>query len=242
MITIAICDDNIAFSGQLEMMLIKLSKESNIEVDIDVFFSGKEICKKIYIENKKYDIIFLDIEIGDINGIQVAKLVREKDQTVLIFFVTSYSNYALDGYEVQPFQFLLKPIKLEILSEYYKRACEKIFSETVYFEYKYQKDYYRILLQDILYFQSKRRVIYIHTVHFGVQKYYDKLNNIEQKLQDKKIDFWRIHRSLYVNTRYIQCKAYDHVKLVNNEILYISAEHRKEISQKYFELIEQKYN
>ncbi|MDD3417807.1 MAG: LytTR family DNA-binding domain-containing protein, partial [Lachnospiraceae bacterium] len=84
-----------------------------------------------------------------------------------------------------------------------------------------------------MYFESKKRVIYIHMADGTVHKFYDKLNEIEEQLKSEKVDFWRIHQSYLVNSRYIIRMSYDQVELSDKKQLFISEERRKMISEKY---------
>ena len=238
MIKIAICDDDVKFTGQIENFIMKIAKIQMVKVDVDVFFDGSELVDNIYNENPQYDIIFLDIEMKSMNGIDVARKIRGIDEVVSIIYVTGYTSYSLEAYEVQPFQFLVKPIDENVLNKYFFKVYEKIIAGDQYFRYKYGKDYYKLLVKDILYFQSKRRVVFIHKTNGSIMQYYDKLDKVEVKIEPLKFDFWRIHQSYLVNTRYITQKSYDRIKLINGEVLFISEDRRKSISELYWKKIE----
>lgn len=238
MLNIAICDDEVGFGVKLENILIEIEKKEKIQMDIDVYLSGLELIKGIEIDKIYYDIIFLDIEMGGINGLETAKKLREQDEMATLIYVTGHSSYAVEAYEVQPFRFVVKPIDRNIIYQYFMKAYEKIVAGNFYFQYKFQKNYYKVLIGDILYFESEKRIIWIYLENGSVRKFYDKLNNIEKKMKQEKVDFYRLHKSLLVNSRYIVRKAYDHVELINGKILDISEDRRKEIGALYIEAIE----
>lgn len=238
MVKVAVCDDDIRFTGEFERMVCHMSKNQNLSVDIDVFFNGIELVDKILEEKIKYDLIFLDIEMKSMDGITVARKIREADEIVLIIYVTSHTSYAIEAYEVQPFQFLVKPLERKSFQRYFVKAYKKIISGDSYFRYKYGKDTYKILVKDILYFQSKRRVVFIHRIDGSVVKYYEKLNELETKFKVSKIDFWRIHQSYMVNTMYVVRKSYDQIELINGKVFFISEDRRKEVAGLYFNQIE----
>ncbi|MGB8454871.1 MAG: LytTR family DNA-binding domain-containing protein [Anaerocolumna sp.] len=233
MLNIVVCDDDIRFTGKFERMLYAIAEQENITADIEVLWNGAELINNICNEKKCYDLIFLDIEMKGMDGLEVARKIREIDEVALLIYVTNYKSYAIEAYEVQPFQFIVKPVTINFLYKYFKKAYEKIISGAFYFEYKYEKFYCKILVNEIMYFESKKRVIYIHIFEKMVQKFYDKLNNVEERLKNEKVDFWRIHQSYLVNTRYIRRKSYDEIELVNGKILYISEDRRKEVSEFY---------
>ena len=116
--------------------------------------------------------------------------------------------------------------------------AEKIILDASYYEYKCKNDYFKVLMKDIMYFKSEKRVIKIYLCDGSIKTYYDKLNSVEEKIKTKKLDFWRIHQSILVNTKYIVRKAYDHVELTDATKLYISEDRRKIINEIYAKTIE----
>lgn len=238
MFNIAICDDEIRFTGFFEQMLEKIAEESHICLDIDVFTSGIKLIKSLNENKKRYDIIFLDIEMKEMNGLDTARKIRIKDKLVTLIYVTSYKSYAIEAYEVQPFQFLVKPISYEILKKHLTKALERINHDFLYYEYKYKRDYYKVLINDIIYFESNKRVVLIHMRNKEIYRYYDKLNDIEMKLKKDKIRFWRIHQSYLINSKHIIRKSYNQIFLSDGSLLYISEDRRKDIDELYCESIE----
>ena len=109
MINVAICDDDVATTGNLETMLQEIAKRNFVQTEMEVFWDGKKLIKAI--ENGTYfDIVFLDIEMGQEDGITVARRIRETDKSALIVYVTSHESYIQESFEVRPFRFLVKPV------------------------------------------------------------------------------------------------------------------------------------
>ena len=107
MINVAICDDDVATTGNLETMLQEIAKRNFVQTEMEVFWDGKKLIKAI--ENGTYfDIVFLDIEMGQEDGITVARRIRETDKSALIVYVTSHESYIQESFEVRPFRFLVK--------------------------------------------------------------------------------------------------------------------------------------
>lgn len=231
MINIAICDDNISVTGKMEDALLRFAREKMIDIDSDVYFDGKELADTV-INGKRYDIIFLDIEMNEENGLSAAKRIREVDKTVIIIYVTSYESYMKETFEVRPFRFLVKPIDLKELKRYFLEASEEITSGDYYFRYRYERVNYKILVKEILYFESRRRKIFITTTG-GTVETYGKLNDIEKSLKGGKIPFLRIHQSYLVNYKHITGQAYDFIILSDGSKLSISEDRRKRISEEY---------
>ena len=237
MIKIAICDDDEKVTSQLESIIGNESKQLGLHFEIDIFFDGKELIQHRETQQMDYDLVFLDIEMKDMDGMETAYQIRKKNQVALIIFVTSHTNYAIDAYSVHPFQFIVKPIDEKIVCNYFRQAYEVITAGEFYYEYKYNKEYYRILVNDIMYFESEKRMIHIYLKDGTRKQYYDKLNLIQEKFKDSKADFWRVHQSILVNSKYVVKKAFDYVELANGKRLSISEDRRKEINAHYIERI-----
>ena len=110
MLKIAICDDDVKMTGRLDTVLEEIAKRNFVKIDTEVFLDGGELEKAV--EEKMYfDIIFLDIEMGDEDGITAARKIRETDRNVLIIYVTSHESYMQESFSVRPFRFVVKPIE-----------------------------------------------------------------------------------------------------------------------------------
>lgn len=234
MINIAICDDDIVMTGKMETILYDIAKRSFIQIDIDVFWDGKELADSVERGNY-FDIIFLDIEMSCEDGITAAKRIREKDKDVLIIYVTSHENYMRESFFVRPFRFLTKPIKIEQLETCFREAHEEINSGDSYFRYNYQRISYKIPIRNILYFESRKRKIYVTTEN-EIFEFYGKLNEVENSLLGCKVAFLRVHQSFLVNYRHVEGLAYDFVIMDSGKKISISEDRRKMISKQYCEI------
>lgn len=238
LLKVAICDDDRPYAWKLETLLLEICHKNRISVETEVFWYAEHLLDHMHASHI-FDIIFMDIEMSDgMNGIAAAKKIREFDELVLFIYVTNYKSYAYEAYDVNPFQFLLKPIDPGKLNIYFLKAVEKVVAGDYYYNYRYRQASYRILVNNILYFESRKRLVHIHTYVPGDYVYYDKLSSIEEKLRAGKSVFWRIHQSYLVNTRHIVRKTYDKLQLSNGQVLFISEERRKIIDDLYCELID----
>lgn len=231
MIDIAICDDNVALTGWMENILCNIAKRHFIYIETEIFWSGERLTDAVE-EGVHFDIIFLDIEMGKENGIAIARRIRKTDKNVLIVYVTSHENYMQESFEVRPFRFLVKPLEEERLAVCFLDAYEEIRSNDSYFRYKYHRISHKMLIQDILYFESNRRKIYIVTEKEKFELY-GKLNEIEGCLKNCKAAFLRVHQSFLVNYRHVAGLGYDFVVMDNGIRISISEDRRKQISEQY---------
>ena len=109
---VAICDDNSTDSQYVKSMLSQWAKERSMIVDISVFSSAEQFLFD-YADHKDYDILLLDIEMGQMDGVQMARTIRRENNTVQIIFITGYSDYIAEGYDVAALHYLMKPLNIQ---------------------------------------------------------------------------------------------------------------------------------
>ena len=230
MIEIAICDDEVYMTSEIEEMIHNLCELYNVAVEIDVFYDGATLVD--YIEmGTNYDIIYLDIEMKQ-NGVEAARRIRKMDTNVLIIYVTSHESFAKEVFEVSAYRFITKPIDKKIFEKYFLSAIETVRSVPVYYRYQYNKIHYKLLIEDIIYFRSEKRITYIVTKN-GEEKCYEKLNDIEKKLNDSNVIFYRTHQSFLVNPKYVMVYMYDSMTLSDGSVISISIKRRKDVNRQY---------
>lgn len=230
-VKIAICDDEVEMASDIEERILNLQEKYSVRVEIDVFYDGSTLTEYIA-KNDNYDLIYLDIEMENEDGVAAARKIRMFNKSVLIIFVTSHESFAKEVFEVSAFRFITKPINDEIFNRYFIDAINEFTAKPRYFYYQYKKVPYRIPLNDIFYFQSDKRVTYI-MVKDDYKKCYLKLNHIEKKLDEMLYSFIRIHQSFLVNPRYIEVYTYNSVTLTDGTVLNISEKRKKEASEQY---------
>jgi len=228
MIKIAICDDDVYFTGELEKSLQQNAISMNIELETDVFFDGSTLEDTIA-ENDIYDLIFLDIQM-QVDGLHVARKIRQRNQNILFIFVSSHEEYLKDLFEVEPFRFLSKPIDQKKFSEYFRAAYQRITERHLYLQFKFNKEIKKIRICDICYFESKNRIVHAYLINGKEEQFYDKLNDLEEKLSKSMFCFLRIHQSFLVNYNCIKKICFSHVVILfpyDKEICLQISENRK---------------
>ncbi len=227
---ICICDDDFKQVEKLENLINKnpLSKQV---VDIDVFYTGSKLLEHIKSENF-YNIIFLDIEIGDANGIEIAKKIRKIDSECLIIFVTSYSKYALDSFEVLPFRYIVKPVDEQKFSKVFTEAVEQVESDNNYIILRKSAQRYNIKYSDIVSITSEfGRVINVTLKNEEIISVYGKIKEIERELGVFK--FIKINRGTIVNFDYILVFSNSEIKLKNGELFTVSKACQKQVKEMF---------
>lgn len=237
MLKIAICDDDVNFSGKLENMLLEIKRTEHIELEPEVYFDGEELVEDVCKKGKRYDLILLDIEMRKMDGIVAAKEIRKSDDLTMLIYVTSHESYSVEAYNVHPFQFIVKPVNYDTIRKHFLSAYEKLTSGPDYFICEFKTHASILRMSEIMYFKSNRRVLQAYVVDGKNYPFYGKMDDLEERLKHEKVDFWRIHQSYLVNVRYIDDISYDKIVLKNGKALSISEKRRKLVGEKYCDYI-----
>ena len=120
---IAICDDSQADTEYLTTLVKEWAKDRTAIIKT---FPSAEAFLFNYAEEKDFDILLLDIEMGKMDGVTMAKVIRQDNESVQIVFITGYSEYIADGYDVAALHYLIKPVKTEQLLNVLDRAAERL--------------------------------------------------------------------------------------------------------------------
>lgn len=234
---IIICDDNIEHIEKLYRIVFNFLKEKYIYFEIKAFDNGEKLLN-YYLDNEEnIDIIFLDIIMDSISGIECAKIIRKNDKKVKIIMVTSSRDYLLDGYEVDANGYILKPYSDLIIRKILSKKINEIDMENrdVVF-IKSKQNIYKVSLEKVIFFESILRKIKIKYRDNSTIEYYDKLDSIEERLNKK--NFIRVHRSYLVNANYIECIEKKSLKLITGEIIPISRPYINHVREKFMEYME----
>lgn len=159
MLKIAICDDDLGFTGSLENLVLEESRSMGLRVDTDVFSMG--IYFEEYTVRRALRTYFIDIEMEQVDGISAARKIRETDRSVLLIYISGYDKYLKELFEVEPFRFLSKPLDKEKFRRYFKEACHRIGETEVFYQFKFNKEIQKVSLKDVVYFESRNRVVHI---------------------------------------------------------------------------------
>ena len=217
MIRIGICDDVVEQLKMQNGMVQNITCRMSLNVETVCFQSGEDLLWEIE-ERGCLDIIFMDIEMSRMNGIETARVIRENDNRVILIFISCYDQYCKEMINVQPFAFLDKPVNEKEMEMVLKRAFKVLGEKEEVFEYTYKKVSYKILMRRIRLFESDKRMINIHSTD-GVNSFYKKLDEVEKQLQQANIKFLRINKSYLVNMNYV--KEYRYEKIIMDDGLSV---------------------
>lgn len=226
---IGICDDGKNICTSMEAMLLRYAEEKTVQVDVQVWYTGEGL--KDYLEQGNHlDILFLDIELFKMTGIEVGTYIRNvlDNMGLQIIYISGKASYALQLFKTQPMDFLVKPILQEHIDHAMDMAIKIIQKRQERFEFRRGKDYYYIAMGDIVYFESKGKKIKIVTLQ-DTYEIYGRLKDIVKRLTD---DFIMIHQSYVINKEYVLRYTYEMVELVNGTILTISKVNRRQVRER----------
>lgn len=195
MIQIAVCDDDISCINEAVEMIETWSKDSSIPVEIHSFDNGDELIKKN--DHIHMDIIFLDIVMPLLNGIDTAKELRQKDKTVKIIFLTSSPEYALKSYSVKAHDYLLKPITYMKIKEVLDECSSPFNQEAENIVIKTTIGYQKLYFHDIEYLEAQNRKVFFYMQNGKLVETNEPFYSFEKKFMGN-VDFFKCHRSYII--------------------------------------------
>ncbi|MCH4888925.1 response regulator transcription factor [Acidaminobacter sp. JC074] len=232
---IAICDDEKEICDSLNTIIEQYLDWTQNNYKVDIYSSADSLFSSM-LNNKSYDVIFLDIEMNGKSGIELGHLIREiiEDERVRIIYISWTTGYALDLFSVRPFDFLIKPLNEDKIRTILKNIIRLQNKEKKYFRFTYKGECVKVVLSDIIFFMSTNRIITLYTVD-GKYEFYSRLDNIFKELDNRV--FWRIHKSFIVNYDKVNKFEYSKVYMIDNQVLPISQKFRSSIRQKQMDML-----
>lgn len=196
-LNITICDDSKTDSEFVSGLLKSWATERNILINTEVFHSAEAFLFH-YAEDKTCDILLLDIEMGEMDGVTMARQLRRENDMVQIIFITGYFDYIAEGYEVAALHYLMKPIKREKLFAVLDRACDKLIQNERQLNITLSGEMVCLPLREIKYLDVQGNYVTIHAKEAYTVK--RPLGEFESLLDER---FVRAGRAMILNLRYI---------------------------------------
>ena len=217
MINIAICDNEAEQVAYIRQLVDKWVKNESQTARISGFESA-EAFLFAYEEDKATDILLLDIQMNGKTGMELARKLRRDNERVQIIFITGYSDFMADGYDVQALHYLIKPVKEEKFFAVLNMAAERIKTEPRVITFPKPGGAVKIKAEDIIYveIQSHTCVLQLKT---GSESFRMRLNDMEKLLGE---GFFKCHRSYIVNMKYVNRVTRSCMMLVNGQEIPLS--------------------
>ena len=228
MLNIAVCDDEKCMSEKLKIMTEDFFRKKNTDISVVEYSSGEELLKS----NERIDILFLDIGMRGMDGIETARKLRAHGYNGFLIFITVLKDMVFQSFEVQPFDYLVKPVQ----EEHFEKTMERLFHsmqdrlspEKV--NLLVQKGYESniISFQDIVCCEIIDRKVYLYLVSGEVTSYYERIENLEKKLDER---FFRCHRSYLINLNHLKSYRNNTAYMADGKEIPVSRLRSKEFSK-----------
>lgn len=210
---IAICDDSREDADFVQGIINHWARERGVTIGAEVFPTAEAFLFR-YEEDKSYDLLLLDIEMGAMDGVAMAKKVRRDNETVQIVFITGYSEYIAEGYEVAALHYLMKPVSAEKLQAVLDKALEKQIQNERCLNLMLSGEMVRIPFYQIRYLEVQKNYVTVHgKVDYTVKR---TLKDFEEELDES---FCRVGRGMILNLKAIRRVTRTEVHLADDKVL-----------------------
>ena len=231
MIKVAICDDDTAICELIEQTIV-----SNINL-VEVFYTGEELIGNLT-SGKRYDIIFLDIELNSISGVEIGHKIRSElnDAITQIIYISSKENYAMQLFKIRPADFLVKPFSKEEIEDTFNNIYRLLIEEnTIEFKNGYDMNAFKI--KEVRYIISEARKLNVIAVN-SEESFYGKIDEYIDQFEEA--GFIRIHKSCVINPIHLTKYTYEFVMMNDGSELNISKFYRTKVRQQLMNIWRQK--
>lgn len=219
MIRVLVCDDELLILQQISAKIKQLLPESQIIETTD----ATKLLRLL--QEQVYDILLLDIDMPVITGLEIAQKMKDLPKKPLLVFVTSHDELVYDSLQFHPFGFVRKSY-IETELPYILEDCKKeISSHNKHYCFHTAEGEVKLLLEDILYFESEGNYLSVHTKDSSY-RFRETMTALQQALENE--DFIRIHRGFFVNQAAVEVLGADDLKLTNGENLPIGRNYAEE--------------
>lgn len=227
-IKIAIVDDEDIQVDTMTSLIKETAARLSLSVSLIDFSSGEAFLFALE-DHPDLDMVFLDIEMNETDGLEVAKKIRQTDKDLTIVFATAFAEYAVQGYDVQALDYLLKPIELDKVKRVLKRHLDRQPAVVEKVTLESQGEVIKLALDDILYVEVNRRECEIHTLN-GPVTVSRTLKELSEELSD---DFIQTHRSYLVNVSHMNRLLKTDIELSNGTVVPVSRRLVKQVQEQF---------
>lgn len=209
---IAICDDKQEDREYVQQLTARWAQQRGNQVEMTEFCSAEQFLFSC--PQPDFDLLLLDIEMGEMDGVSLAKQVRRTNELMQIVFITGYSDYITEGYEVAALHYLMKPVKEEKLFAVLDRAVERLHKNTKVLTLETAEEMVRVPLYQVSALEVQRNYVTVHARQdYTVKK---SLSELMEQLEER---FFRVGRSAVVNLNDISRVTRSDIYLTDGRII-----------------------
>lgn len=228
---VAICDDEEIHIDHMCQYLAAYESESQNKLIVERYSSAMFLLEVLRMGEKKYDILFLDVDMPDMQGTDAAMEIRKFDEDTPICFITSYENYAFQAFQVEAIGYLVKPVTYQDFKHLVNKCTVQIqyardreAAEERYFSIRTERSETVILVQNIMYIEKKRNKCVFHLMDGEVTSY-DTLSKVYERLNHAQ--FYYVHQGYIVN---FSC-----IREVLSDRIYLAGDLEIPVSRRYYQ-------
>lgn len=230
MFRIAVCEDDAVQQAYEETLLRRWAQENQYKVTVDVYASAEQFLFAAE-DEPEYDLLILDIQMGGMNGMELAARIRDGGGDMAIIFLTGVPDYALEGYEVGAVRYLMKPLKEQNFYDLLNSLFAKKEQESgEYFLWEQGMNVCRIALHDIVYVEARGHYIYMNTLK-GEWEWKASFSSLEEEFRSGT--FCLLRRGLLVNLEHVEKIGRSECVLDSGETLPVARERYKELNKAF---------
>lgn len=234
MINIYLCDDEPQVVSKYKYLIKRYALSRSLDINIETFERGEELLFHLEDHISTPDIIFMDIFMDELNGIETSKRIRELGINAFIIFLTTTSDFVFEAFDVRSFNYLVKQDTDEarfrevlgnVINQVEKHAPD-------FFDCSFGSESRRIPFKNITHFEIYRRVMRVHYNNDEYFDFYETMDNLAEQLEEKA--FVRVHRSFLVNLR--------HIVLFKNQLIRLSSGVELPLGKAYQVQVKESFN
>ncbi len=238
MVLIYMCDDEEKYTDILSRIIYEYFQKKEIQIVIKTFTDTSEMMVQVKNEKNNIDLFFMDIELGNDNGIEVAERINNELGPGKIIYISSHDEYVYDVFKTSPIDYIRKPFSSDKIFEILDRIKLYDKSQNKISVIAKRKEII-IDIDDICYAESQGRLLCIHLKR-EVVDIYCKVDEFEKVISEKSSLFIRIHKSILVNYNYIEAFNSEYIEMNDGAQFNISRKYQNEVKNRYIREIKSK--
>lgn len=237
---IALCDDQDSILLLVHKYLVEISNDESIDIIIDCFQNPINLLDNV--KEELYDLVFLDVDMPQMNGIELGERLKSKNKNIIIIYITAYHKYAYRAYQVRAFNYLMKPINKDKLRECFMETIEFMCQnnkqkneESITIQYKGR--YIHIPYYGIIFFEKNKNKVKV-VCSEGEYQYYSTFKQLKKKLIREC--FIQCHQGYIINKDKILRYEKNKVILEYNYVIPVSKKNANTVRQVFAEKLRRK--
>lgn len=229
----AVCDDEEFYIEDICAYLKAFESEEDVKLIVTKYMSSRALLEDVQENGKRFDMFFLDIDMPEYTGMELATLLKEQDEQAVICFITSHTQHAFDAFQINAIGFLKKPASYVDVKNMLNKCIIQIrylkdrkMAEETYVEVMLHKSKHILPMKKIRYIEKQRNKCVIHLIDEEIACY-ETLTHIYEKLDHTR--FYFVHQGYIVN--------FNQILDVQQDCIHVTGGHAIPVSRKYFKEI-----